>query len=201
MVLDVETTGLDARRDVLLAIAAVALHRDGDRLRLLPVLVVTPIAIPEILMGVSLLIFFVMLNVTLGLVSIILSHVAFCVGFVAIVEPAARGVEPAARGGGDLHQARQLFGLHPVSGQGPQDPDTGLQLAQPGHEGLAAAAQVASTHAAMGADALATGHYVVGKPLGLDTVAAAYGIHQLANEAMASAARWRGSMPTNSAVG
>ncbi|WP_028453507.1 ABC transporter permease [Chitinilyticum aquatile] len=55
------------------------------RLRLLPVLVLTPIAIPEILMGVSLLIFFVMLNMTLGLVSITLSHIAFCIGFVAIV--------------------------------------------------------------------------------------------------------------------
>jgi spermidine/putrescine transport system permease protein len=55
------------------------------RLRLLPVLVLTPIAIPEILMGVSLLIFFVMLNLTLGLASIILSHIAFSIGFVAIV--------------------------------------------------------------------------------------------------------------------
>lgn len=55
------------------------------KLKLLPILVLTPIAIPEILMGVSLLIFFVMLNVSLGLISIILSHIAFCVGFVAIV--------------------------------------------------------------------------------------------------------------------
>ncbi|MBK8015982.1 MAG: ABC transporter permease [Betaproteobacteria bacterium] len=68
---------------VLGTLAGYAMYR--YRLRLLPVLVVTPIAIPEILMGVSLLIFFVMLNVTLGLVSIILSHIAFCVGFVAIV--------------------------------------------------------------------------------------------------------------------
>lgn len=53
--------------------------------RVLPVLVVAPIAIPEILMGVSLLIFFVTINLTLGLVSITLAHIAFCVGFVAIV--------------------------------------------------------------------------------------------------------------------
>ena len=55
------------------------------RSRLLPVLVLAPIAIPEILMGVSLLIFFVLLNIALGMVSIMLSHIAFCIGFVAIV--------------------------------------------------------------------------------------------------------------------
>jgi spermidine/putrescine transport system permease protein len=63
--------------------AGVAMHR--YRLRLLPVLVLTPIAIPEILMGVALLIFFVLLNFTLGLVSVALAHIAFCIGFVAIV--------------------------------------------------------------------------------------------------------------------
>jgi spermidine/putrescine transport system permease protein len=55
------------------------------KLRLLPVFIVAPIAIPEILMGVSLLIFFVAINLTLGLVSIALAHIAFCIGFVAIV--------------------------------------------------------------------------------------------------------------------
>jgi spermidine/putrescine transport system permease protein len=54
-------------------------------MRLLPLLILAPIAIPEILMGVSLLIFFVLLNISLGMVSIILSHIAFCIGFVAIV--------------------------------------------------------------------------------------------------------------------
>ena len=63
--------------------AGVAMYR--YKLRLLPVLVLTPIAIPEILMGVALLIFFVLLNFTLGLVSVALAHIAFCVGFVAIV--------------------------------------------------------------------------------------------------------------------
>lgn len=68
---------------VLGTMAGYAIYR--YRLRLLPVLVLTPIAIPEILMGVSLLIFFVMLNISLGLVSIVLSHIAFSIGFVAIV--------------------------------------------------------------------------------------------------------------------
>ena len=68
---------------VLGTMAGYAMYR--YRLRLLPLLVVTPIAIPEILMGVSLLIFFVMLDLTLGMVSIVLSHIAFCIGFVAIV--------------------------------------------------------------------------------------------------------------------
>jgi len=55
------------------------------KLRLLPILVLTPIAIPEILMGLSLLVFFVTLNFSLGFVSITLAHIAFCIGFVAIV--------------------------------------------------------------------------------------------------------------------
>lgn len=55
------------------------------KLRLLPILVLTPIAIPEILMGLSLLVFFVTLNFSLGFVSIALAHIAFCIGFVAIV--------------------------------------------------------------------------------------------------------------------
>jgi spermidine/putrescine transport system permease protein len=63
--------------------AGYAMHR--FKLRVLPFLVVAPIAIPEILTGVSLLIFFVAINLTLGLASIILAHIAFCIGFVAIV--------------------------------------------------------------------------------------------------------------------
>ena len=55
------------------------------KMRLLPLLILAPIAIPEILLGVSLLIFFVLLNISLGMISIILSHIAFCIGFVAIV--------------------------------------------------------------------------------------------------------------------
>jgi spermidine/putrescine transport system permease protein len=68
---------------VLGTMAGYALYR--YRTRVLPLLVLAPIAIPEILMGVSLLLFFVLVGITLGMVSIILSHIAFCVGFVAIV--------------------------------------------------------------------------------------------------------------------
>jgi spermidine/putrescine transport system permease protein len=68
---------------VLGTMAGVAMYR--YKTRLLPILVLSPIAIPEILMGVSLLIFFVLLNFTLGLVSVALAHIAFCIGFVAIV--------------------------------------------------------------------------------------------------------------------
>jgi spermidine/putrescine transport system permease protein len=68
---------------VLGTMAGYAMYR--FRLRLLPIMVLAPIAIPEILMGVSLLLFFVMINLTLGMVSIMLAHIAFCIGFVAIV--------------------------------------------------------------------------------------------------------------------
>jgi spermidine/putrescine transport system permease protein len=68
---------------VLGTMAGVALYRYQSRV--LSVLVLAPIAIPEILMGVALLIFFVLVNFTLGLVSVALAHIAFCIGFVAIV--------------------------------------------------------------------------------------------------------------------
>ena len=68
---------------VLGTLAGLALHR--HKLRLLPALVLAPVAIPEILQAVSLVLFFNAINLTLGMVSIILSHVAFCISFVAIV--------------------------------------------------------------------------------------------------------------------
>jgi spermidine/putrescine transport system permease protein len=44
-----------------------------------------PIVIPEVVMGISLLVLFVMTNVTLGLLTITLSHIAFNIPFVALV--------------------------------------------------------------------------------------------------------------------
>ena len=44
-----------------------------------------PIVIPEVVMGISLLVFFVMIKFTLGITTIILSHIAFNVPFVTLV--------------------------------------------------------------------------------------------------------------------
>ncbi len=64
--------------------AGIAIQR--YKLRLLPVLTITPVAMPEILLGVSLLLFFIqVLHLTLGLLSVLIAHITFCIGFVAIV--------------------------------------------------------------------------------------------------------------------
>lgn len=68
---------------ILGTFAGLALHR--YRLKILSLLVLAPVAIPEILMGLSLLLFFVAMNLTLGLISIVLAHITFCIGFVAVV--------------------------------------------------------------------------------------------------------------------
>lgn len=49
-------------------------------------MVLTPVAMPEILLGVSLLLFFLqVLNLALGMLSIVLARITFSIGFVAIV--------------------------------------------------------------------------------------------------------------------
>jgi spermidine/putrescine transport system permease protein len=67
---------------VLGTLAGLAMHH--YRLRLLPGLVLAPIAMPDVLMGVSLLIFFILVNMSLGVLSIMLAHITFCIGFVAL---------------------------------------------------------------------------------------------------------------------
>lgn len=67
--------------------AAFALHRYG-RSRLQRIhysLIYTPLVVPEILMGISLLLFFVAIGAELGLVTIFLAHVTFCTSYVAMV--------------------------------------------------------------------------------------------------------------------
>ncbi len=67
---------------VLGTLAGVALHR--YKIPLLSALVMVPVAAPELLVGVSLLLFFLLINFTLGYASIILAHTAFSISFVAI---------------------------------------------------------------------------------------------------------------------
>jgi spermidine/putrescine transport system permease protein len=78
---------------VLGTMAGIAMHRFKPRV--LPFLVFTPVAMPEILLGVSLLIFFLNaaqpvlgglgVEFTLGLATVVIAHVTFCIGFVAII--------------------------------------------------------------------------------------------------------------------
>jgi len=65
--------------------AGIAMHR--YRPKLLPFMVLTPVAMPEILLGVSLLIFFISVfgQESLSLLTVVLAHTTFCIGFVAIV--------------------------------------------------------------------------------------------------------------------
>lgn len=78
------------------------------RLKVLPALVLTPIAMPDILMGVSLLLFFIMLNMSLGLISIVLAHITFCIGFVAVsVRARMSGIDPS------LSEAARDLGASP----------------------------------------------------------------------------------------
>jgi spermidine/putrescine transport system permease protein len=67
---------------VLGTLAGVALHK--YKIPLLSTLVMIPVAAPELLVGVSLLLFFLLINFTLGIASIIVAHTAFCISFVAI---------------------------------------------------------------------------------------------------------------------
>lgn len=69
---------------VLGAMAGIAMHR--YRFRWLPLLVLTPVAMPEILLGVSLLLFFrQVLDLSLGFFSILVAHITFSIGFVAVI--------------------------------------------------------------------------------------------------------------------
>jgi len=69
---------------VLGTMAGIALHRYN--MKTLTFMVMTPVAMPEILLGVSLLLFFIqVLNLTLGMFSIMLAHITFSIGFVAVV--------------------------------------------------------------------------------------------------------------------
>ncbi|MGZ5780040.1 MAG: ABC transporter permease [Burkholderiaceae bacterium] len=69
---------------VLGTMAGLAMH--SYKFRILPALVLTPVAMPEILLGVALLLFFrQVLDLTLGFWSILIAHITFSLGAVAII--------------------------------------------------------------------------------------------------------------------
>lgn len=69
---------------ILGTLAAWVLNRYKTRLQKANYgLVYAPLVMPDILMGISLLLLFVSLNVNLGLVTVIIAHITFCVSFVA----------------------------------------------------------------------------------------------------------------------
>jgi len=66
--------------------AACALHFYKTKTQFLHYLLIyTPLIIPDILMGVSLLLFFFALNINLGLLTISIAHTTFCISYVAMV--------------------------------------------------------------------------------------------------------------------
>jgi len=87
--------------------AGIALHR--YKIPFLSFLVSIPVAAPELLVGVALLLFFVLINFTLGYSSIVLAHIEFCISFVAIaVRTRMHGMDESI-----LYAARDL-GAGPV---------------------------------------------------------------------------------------
>ncbi len=73
------------------------LHRYRYRASgLLETLVFMPMIVPEVILGVSLLIFFVSIGLELGYTTIVISHVTFCFPFVmAAVQARLAGLDPA----------------------------------------------------------------------------------------------------------
>lgn len=71
---------------VLGTCAAFALHRHRSRLQTAhQILITMPLVIPEILMGMSLLLLFVSIGKPLSLVTVTIAHVTFCISFVTLV--------------------------------------------------------------------------------------------------------------------
>jgi spermidine/putrescine transport system permease protein len=64
--------------------------------RLVQTLIFVPMLIPEVIMGVSLLILFVVIHFQLGFATIIISHVTFCFPFVMVaVQARLAGLDPS----------------------------------------------------------------------------------------------------------
>jgi spermidine/putrescine transport system permease protein len=78
-------------------------------LRSITTLIYIPMIIPEIIMGISLLIFFRTIDLELGFTTVILAHITFCFPFVLIaVQARLAGVDPA------LEEAAMDLGATPL---------------------------------------------------------------------------------------
>jgi spermidine/putrescine transport system permease protein len=78
--------------------------------RLVMTLVLIPMIIPEVIMGVSLLMLFVTVGLELGYATIIISHVTFCFPFVMVaVQARLAGLDPS------LEEAAMDLGATPAS--------------------------------------------------------------------------------------
>ncbi len=71
---------------VLGSFAAWCLHRYTSRLQKFHYgLIYSPLVVPDILMGISLLLLFVNFQIPLGLGTIIIAHTTFCISYVALI--------------------------------------------------------------------------------------------------------------------
>lgn len=77
--------------------AAWLLHRyQFPARRMLGLLILIPMVIPEVLMGVSLLVLFVAMGIPLGYTTLIIAHTTFCFPFVLVaVQARLQGIDPA----------------------------------------------------------------------------------------------------------
>lgn len=82
---------------VIGTVGAWLLHRYHYRAaRGIQTLVAIPMVMPEILMGISLLIFFATMGLSLGFATVIIGHVTFCFPFVLVaVQARLKGLDPA----------------------------------------------------------------------------------------------------------
>lgn len=71
---------------ILGTLAAYALHRYKSNLQKVHYgLMYTPLVVPDILMGIGLLLFFVAINIKLGLMTVFIAHTTFCISYVTMV--------------------------------------------------------------------------------------------------------------------
>ncbi len=95
---------------VIGTLGAWLLHRHRYRgARLIQTLVSIPMIMPEIVIGISLLIFFTTVSLSLGFTSVIIAHVTFCFPFVLVaVQARLQGLDPS------LEEAAMDLGATPT---------------------------------------------------------------------------------------